>query len=92
MTKVVVFGTPMILATNPWAAVGMSKKGYYLRNYPSWINNPSPRQREHWARFSAVARQSVARFPRDGKFSTLQKRVKWIGTQLRMGGIRAEVE
>jgi hypothetical protein len=86
MTKVLVFGTPMILCSNPWAAVGMSAKGHYLRNYAKWMKNKalaSDAQKAVWKAFTDVARQSLTAVPPDGTFTTLQKRVKWIGQQLR---------
>lgn len=86
MTKVLVFGQLKIMRENPWAKVGMSSKTYYLANPQPWILDKaraSPAQKEVWKAFTRVAKESIEKYPADGSFATLQKRVKWIGTQLR---------
>jgi len=86
MTKVLVFGQLKIMRENPWAKVGMSSKTYYLARPQPWVLNKaraSPAQRAVWEAFTKVAKESITHFPADGSFTTLQKRVKWIGSQLR---------
>lgn len=86
MTKVLVFGQLKIMRENPWAKVGMSSKTYYLADPQPWVidkSKASPAQRKVWEEFARVARESITHFPADGSFTTLQKRVKWIGSQLR---------
>jgi len=86
MTKVLVFGQMKIMKENPWAKVGMSSKTYYLASPPPWVldkSKASPAQRRVWEEFTRVAQESIKHFPADGSFTTLQKRVKWIGSQLR---------
>lgn len=86
MTKVLVFGQLKIMRENPWAKVGMSSKTYYLANPQPWVidkSRASPAQKAVWEAFTRVAQESITHFPADGSFATLQKRVKWIGSQLR---------
>ncbi len=86
MSKVLVFGQLKIMRENPWAKVGMSGKTYYLANPQPWVldkSRASPAQQAVWKEFTRVASESITHFPADGSFATLQKRVKWIGSQLR---------
>jgi len=86
VSKVLLFGQLKIMRENPWAKVGMSGKTYYLANPQPWVldkSRASPAQQKVWQEFSRVAAESIREFPADGSFATLQKRVKWIGSQLR---------
>ena len=76
----------MVVADNPWFPVGMSKKQYYFRIGPPWMYDKaraSVAQQDVWANFAKVARASIKDYPADGSFSTLQTRVKSIGSSLR---------
>ena len=76
----------MVCAENPWFPVGMSSKQYYFRAGPPWMYNKaraSPAQQDIWSNFARVAKASIKDYPADGTFSTLQTRVKSIGSSLR---------
>lgn len=86
MVMLDVYGTPMLLKKNPWARVGMSSRGHYLANPPSFVLNKalmSPAQKQAQGAFARAARASIKDFPADGSFATLQRRVKSIGSKLR---------
>ena len=86
MTKVLVFGQLKIMRENPWAKVGKSTKTHYLANPQPWVidkNRASEAQKAVWDDFTEIAKKSIEVYPADGSFATLQKRVEWIGKQMR---------
>lgn len=86
MTLVRVYGALKQMRHNPWFDVGMSKKESYLADPQPWVfdkSKLSPAQKQAIEAFTGAATRSIEEFPADGSFSTLVKRVKWIGSQLR---------